>query len=108
MQRLPRKMFWGIGLAGVVLVGVALLSATSGLFWRNQARAEAPETAVQEPVNQDDSTISVRTIRPKCDPTFSLSIKAPAQVVPYEWADVEAQVAGKVEFIRKAEGAPVI
>src|SRR5207237_485779 len=56
---------------------------------------------------QDDNAVPVRTIRPKCHPSFSLSVKAPAQVVPYEWADLEAQVAGRVEFIRKAEGAPV-
>src|SRR5205807_8286846 len=61
----------------------------------------------KENTNPDDTTITIRTIRPKCDPSFSLSIKAPAQVVPYEWADLEAQVAGRVEFIRNVEGAPV-
>jgi len=107
MQRLPRKLFWGIGLASTGLIGVAAFFATGSAFWRNQARAETPETAAQDPSNPDDTTLTVRTIHPKCDPSFSLSIKAPAQIVPYEWADLEGQVAGRVEFIRKAEGAAV-
>ncbi|HEV3081330.1 MAG TPA: efflux RND transporter periplasmic adaptor subunit [Gemmataceae bacterium] len=107
MQRLPRKIFWGIGLAGVMVIGALIVIATGVPFWRNQARAETLESFAQEPSGQDDMTMTVRTICPKCDPSFSLSIKAPAQIVPYEWADLEAQVAGRVEFIRKAEGAPV-
>src|SRR5262249_859523 len=60
-----------------------------------------------QPAGNGDDTIAVRTIRPKCDPSFSLAVKAPAEVIPYEWADLEAQVAGTVQFIRKAEGSLV-
>jgi multidrug resistance efflux pump len=98
-------MIWGISLAGVlILAGAAVLIA--GL-WRNQARAGAADESAQEPRVHGETAISVRTIHPKCDPSFSLSVKAPAEVVPYEAADLEAQVAGQVDFIRKAEGAPV-
>src|SRR5438128_1903880 len=103
MRHISKKMFWGISLAGAVLaVGAILFS-----LWRNPARAGTAEGALQEPNTQDQSVVTVRTIHPKCDPSFALSVKAPAQVVPYEAADLEAQVAGQVEFIRKAEGALV-
>src|SRR5262249_39330061 len=54
-----------------------------------------------------DTPPCVHTITPKTDPSFTLSVKAPCQVEPYEFADLEAQVAGRVVYIREAEGSPV-
>ena len=46
--------------------------------------------------------IAVKTITPRCDPSFALSVQEPATVTPYYVAELDAQVAGRVELIRKS------
>ncbi len=107
-----KRTFWATGLTGTVIVLIVVLSVMGGAFL-----GKHPSTASGGAADPDDSDaeataaevgpVPVQTIRPRCDPSFTLSVKAPAQVEPYEWADLKAQVAGKVNFIRKAEGARV-
>jgi multidrug efflux pump subunit AcrA (membrane-fusion protein) len=54
----------------------------------------------------EPGALSVRTIFPKCDPSFAFSVQEPATVTAYYVAELDAQVAGQLEFIQKAEGAP--
>jgi multidrug resistance efflux pump len=105
MHGLNKRALWGAGLVCIALLGLAAIAVRGEIFARGQAQ-EASGADSEAPAQADDA-VAVRTIRPKCDPSFSLSVKAPAQVMPYEWADLEAQVAGTVQFIRKAEGSPV-
>jgi multidrug efflux pump subunit AcrA (membrane-fusion protein) len=108
MRDLHKKAFWGAGLVSALLIGVTVLAVIAGMFSRTQQRADAAGGSASEPPARfEGGAVPVHTIRPKYDPSFSLSVKAPAQVAAYEWADLEAQVAGKVEYIRKAEGSPV-
>jgi multidrug resistance efflux pump len=102
-----KKAFWGAGLAGLLLIAAVVGAITGGAFTGDQSQGVTAEDTTREPASNPDDAVAVRTIRPKCDPSFSLAVKAPAEVIPYEWADLEAQVAGTVQFIRKAEGSPV-
>jgi multidrug efflux pump subunit AcrA (membrane-fusion protein) len=107
-----KRTFWATGLVGtVILVGV-VLSVMGGAYLGKHPKSGHPgaadlEDGDSEATATEPGPLPVQTIRPRCDPSFTLSIKAPAQVESYEWADLKAQVAGKVAFIRKAEGARV-
>jgi multidrug resistance efflux pump len=97
-----KKTLWGLALVGVLVLGsvIVTLVLTAGSPRTNSANGA-------EPAASGDGTLAVKTIRPKCDPSFALSVQEPAQVMPYYLAELEAQVAGRVEFIRKAAGSPV-
>jgi multidrug efflux pump subunit AcrA (membrane-fusion protein) len=110
MQHFPKKAAWGAGLACTLLViGGVVMAVMAGGASRHHAGATNPAPAPPDdpPELSEPQVLSVHTIRPKCDPSFTLSVKAPAQVESYEWADLEAQVAGPVAYIRKAEGSLV-
>jgi multidrug resistance efflux pump len=104
---LRKRAYWGLGLAGGVLVVVAVVAVTAGALFRDQSRTALARATGANSSDSGDGALPVHVIRPKCDPCFALSVKAPAQVAPYEWSDLEAQVAGRVESIRKAEGSRV-
>jgi multidrug efflux pump subunit AcrA (membrane-fusion protein) len=108
MWLLRKKTFWGAGLAGTLLivgVVVAIMAAEGAGTQPGSGAAEGAGPSQAE--DGDLGAISVKTIRPKCDPSFTLSVREPATVAAYYLSELDAQVAGKIEFIRKAEGAPV-
>jgi multidrug efflux pump subunit AcrA (membrane-fusion protein) len=109
MPPLPKKVIWGGGaLACAVLIGGVIMAVMAAGVSRHHVGAASVKADVQDPPSDTDSgPIAVHTIQAKCDPSFSLSVKAPAQVKPYDWADLRAQVAGQVVYIRKAEGSLV-
>jgi len=92
-------------------VGVVLASVVSGLLVINAcSRAQPTDPPATSAAPQEEiqtGALVVRTIRAKSNPSFALSVKAPAQVEAYEAADLESQVAGSVEYIQKAEGSLV-
>jgi multidrug resistance efflux pump len=106
MSAVLRKRLWKIGLLGAVLAAVI-----AGLLLINVRSHAEPNRAQVEsgahPDGPDSGALTVRTIRAKCDPSFALSVKAPAQVEAYEAADLQSQVAGSVDYIQKAEGSAV-
>src|SRR5213593_2094150 len=105
MRSWRRKAIWGSGLAGTVLVIVAVVTVIAAA--RPHSHAGASDTSDAEPAEADAKAVAVKTIRPKRDSSFSLSVKQPATVAPYYHSELDAQVAGRVEFIRKAAGSPV-
>ena len=107
MNTVQKIAFWGVGLAGLALIGVMVVFLSAGAFSGRSGQASAPDGVDPEGPEVEETVVAVHTIHPKCDPTFALSTKAPALVEPYEWADLKAQVAGAVTYIRKAEGSPV-
>jgi multidrug resistance efflux pump len=106
MVRLPRRAYWGLGLLVALAVGGVLVVVAAGALSRGQPERDA-EPGTGTLADAEGGALAVRIIRPKGDPSFTLCTEAPAQVMPYEWADLEAQTAGRVEFIRKAEGSHV-
>jgi multidrug efflux pump subunit AcrA (membrane-fusion protein) len=105
---LRRIFWWAVGVAGALaLAVVAVLAATH--HHGHIAHAGVPGIGSEESDDDpaDEGCIPVRTIRPKYDPSFVLSVREPATVEPYYVAELDAQVAGRVELIRKAEGSPV-
>jgi multidrug resistance efflux pump len=52
----------------------------------------------------EDEAITVKTIKPKRDPNFVVSVEELATVRPYFEADLYARVAGPVKFIQKDKG----
>jgi multidrug efflux pump subunit AcrA (membrane-fusion protein) len=107
MRFFQKKTVWWFGLASGVLIVGAIVAITAAQQPGQQAQAGpvAPTSpaAQDEPLSGD---ISVKTISPKCDPSFAFSVQEPATVTAYYVAELDAQVAGQLEFIQKAEGAP--
>jgi multidrug resistance efflux pump len=107
MQLLHKKTLWGLGLVGALVLGtivvaVVLTAGSPRVNFANGAQGTGAESA-----DSGNGALAVKTIRPKCDPSFALSVQEPAQVTPYYLSELEAQVAGRMEFIRKAAGSPV-
>jgi multidrug efflux pump subunit AcrA (membrane-fusion protein) len=108
MRFFQKKILWWAGsAASVVAVGavIALIAAQQPAP-RLQA-SPAPESG---PAPQDEGgsgALSVKTIYPRCSPSFAFSVQEPATVTAYYLSELDAQVAGQVERIRKAEGSPV-
>jgi multidrug resistance efflux pump len=96
MTFLRKKSVLGVGIATAVVLGAALVVgvvlATHGTgVFTPSARAAAEEEGGEE------SEISVKTIRPRRDPSFSTSIEQPAFVEGYYKADLMARVAGPIK-----------
>jgi multidrug efflux pump subunit AcrA (membrane-fusion protein) len=65
------------------------------------ASAAAPEGS-QEPAAADG--IAVKTVRPRRDPSFQMTVEQPAFVDAYYQADLMARVAGTVKYVEVAIG----
>jgi multidrug efflux pump subunit AcrA (membrane-fusion protein) len=93
------------------LISGLTAASVSALFIAACSRAGQDPSVNNGTQTQEHSSeiqsVPVKVIRARCDPSFALSVKAPAQVQTYEAADLESQVAGRVEYIRKAEGSLV-
>jgi multidrug resistance efflux pump len=108
MWFLRKKTVWSVGLAGTLVIGgvlVAMMAAERPGSYLAQGADEGVDSSQTEKDGSGD--LSVKTIRPKCDPSFTMSVGEPATVAAYYLSELDSQVAGKIEFIRKAEGAPV-
>ncbi len=106
MRFLRRKSVLGAGLAAGLLVaavtGFGLLSGCGGQSSpASSARASGSGEAAEGESGGD--TISVKTVHPKHDPSFSTSVEQPAFVGAYYQADLKARVAGPI----KPGGIPV-
>jgi multidrug resistance efflux pump len=109
MLRTRKRVFWLGGLVAVFAVwgiaifivwGVAALSAAR----TGEAKANTSDPGQADDADAECSAVSVKTIRPKSDPSFALSVEALATVEPFFTADLKAPVAGPVKFVRKDIG----
>src|SRR2546425_1225989 len=89
-----------IGLGAVPVVAMTLHSPSP-----SEAIPAAETAPEQEPVETD--VVSVKTVRPKPDPSFELSVEEPAYVEAYYRADLLARVAGSVKAVQKDIGDPI-
>jgi multidrug efflux pump subunit AcrA (membrane-fusion protein) len=93
MKVLRKKSVLGVGVAAALaaaLVVGAVLVTHSGLTPAARAAGEEGEDA-------GEGAVSVKTIRPKHDPTFNVSIEQPAFVEAYYEAELKARVAGAIK-----------
>jgi multidrug efflux pump subunit AcrA (membrane-fusion protein) len=101
-----RKIVWWAGSAASMLVAGALIA----ILTAHQPAPKLQASTDTSPSPQDEGgigTLSVKTIHPKCDPSFAFSVQEPATVTAYYLSELDAQVAGQMQRIRKAEGSPV-
>jgi multidrug resistance efflux pump len=107
---LRKKAFWGIGLAGALALGGLAIVSTAER-WNPHLEASSVTTPAGPDSEPDDeqgqSAISVKTVLPKREPSFGITIQEPAYVEAYYQADLQAHVAGPVKFLQKAIGDPV-
>jgi multidrug resistance efflux pump len=100
-----RTGFVQFGLLGLLLAGISggiwglNIPGRSDSLVNAKPSTEAPETA--------SKAISVKTICPCCDKNFQMTVERPADVEAYYRANLEAQVAGEVKWIRVAPGSQV-
>jgi multidrug resistance efflux pump len=96
---------WRIGLIGIILVAISCavwVFVIQGRGDRNVI-AKTPSEATENV----SKAISVKTICPRCDKNFQLTVERPADVEAYFRANLEAQVAGEVKWINVAPGSQV-
>jgi len=100
-----QKTLVGLGLLGVVLVG-SLAVLLVAAHWNNESEEASPvPTAANDGEEEGQSVVSVKTIHPKRDPSFTIGTYVqPAIVEAYYQADLKARVAGPVKFIQKDIG----
>jgi len=107
MRLQSRKTWIGIGL----LAGLAVCGALGVFVMRASTRQPAERTNSSLISSQEEGRsgssgfqITLKTIHPKRDPSFVLSIKEPAFVEPYFRADLFSRVAGPVKSVQKDIG----
>jgi len=97
-----RKSILGISvICLLVIVGLAI-----GGAWLNQSHHDLlgmPAISASEPERQDEAPdqvkVSVKTVVPRIDPSFTMSVDQPAFVGAYYQADLMARVAGPTKSI---------
>jgi multidrug efflux pump subunit AcrA (membrane-fusion protein) len=90
-----KKLFWLCGVVALLTAG----GASAALWWHgDEPTAPGPAAAPETP------PLVVKTIRPRRDPSFGISVQQLATVEPFFRADLRARVAGPVTFIRKDVG----
>jgi multidrug efflux pump subunit AcrA (membrane-fusion protein) len=102
-----RKAFLGVSLVSVLVIGAAIAAIMAAGPGTDHPGTAGSEGLQGEPPDGGDSAISVKTIRPRRNPSFSFSATQPAYVEAYYRNDLEAQVAGRIGFLRKDIGSPV-
>src|SRR5437588_2490085 len=103
------KLLWGT-LTGVFALGV--VTAIAAQKFLPDQNAAAGHVAAPTPADDDEAggqpiDIPVKTIHPKRDPSFIISVQELASVEPYYRADLRARVAGPIKFIAKDIGGRV-
>jgi multidrug efflux pump subunit AcrA (membrane-fusion protein) len=108
MWLLRMKTVWWAGSTGtLVIVGlvVVVLAAAGPGSQSGSGTAQGASPLQNEDGGLD--ALSVKTIRAKRDPSFTLSVQEPATVAAYYLSELNAQVAGNIEMIHKARGSQV-
>jgi multidrug resistance efflux pump len=94
MSSLRKNSVLGVGIAAVAFVGLAVLV---GVLFLTQAGAGARADEAGASPDPGENVIPVKTVRPKRDPSFNVSIEQPAFVDGYYKADLMARVAGPIK-----------
>jgi multidrug resistance efflux pump len=92
-------------------VAVIVFSALACAYL-TAARQPSPDAAPVDPPTSetndfDSSTLHVNVIRPRHDPSFTMTVSEPAYVEAYYKSTLKAKVSGPVKFVHKDIGARV-
>jgi multidrug efflux pump subunit AcrA (membrane-fusion protein) len=92
------RSFWLRWLvAGGILVAVVTITV---IVWTLRGRAASPPASEpDEKSATEQSAISVKTIHPRRDSSFQMTVEQPAYVDAYYQADLQARVAGPVKML---------
>ncbi len=98
----------GSGLIALILVAAAGVGVAV-FYHGNKAQAQTARVDQEPEVQgeQESKPILVKTVLPRQDRAFEMTVERPADVEAYYRADIEAQVAGQVRSIRVARGSQV-
>jgi multidrug resistance efflux pump len=106
MNSLGKKLAFLLAMA--VVLGAAIAVGYAAWSARPSTTDAESVPAVISPGDGENAgegeLISVKTIKPKRDPNFIVSVDELASVRPYFQADLYARVAGPVKFIQKDKG----
>ena len=98
-----RQRHLGIGTAILLLLCVAGM----GIYSLTRETANGATDERQDPADTVLGAISVKTVHPRLDKNFRVTVERPADVEAYYWAEIEARVPGVVKTIRVAPGSKV-
>src|SRR5260370_38719669 len=112
MMPKQKAIFWTIGLLCFLMFGWCLAFVFKIDFHRlmglNSVEASFDQKGNPRDVDSaDPEPILVKTIKPKRDPSFVLTIRELAYVEAYYEVPILSQVAGRIKFIQKDIGDPV-
>jgi multidrug resistance efflux pump len=108
---IKKLTLWLVLLAALVVpLGAGAVWAVRAVGGPHKHHAAAPGEPAAD--DEDDSAgntqvATVKTIKPKRDPSFVIAVDEPAYVEPYFKADLMARVAGPVKSVCKDIGDPV-
>jgi HlyD family secretion protein len=98
-----RRRRYSIGAAFLVF----LTAAGIGTYLLMREQANGATNELQEPAGTSLAAISVKTVHPRLNKNFRMTVERPADVEAYYSADIEARVPGVVKWIRVAPGSAV-
>src|SRR5262245_40109373 len=103
-----KRLILGSGVGGTLAVGAvaAVLLLAPRPAPKATANAHHPGESDDEEFVAEEPLL-VKTIRPRYDPSFTISDLELANVEAYYQADLRARVAGPVKFVQKDIGDPV-
>jgi multidrug resistance efflux pump len=93
---------------GFLVLLLAALAVGAGLFFYRGTKATANEREDDDGDQPAEAlAITVKSVHPRQDRNFQMTVERPADVEAYYRVDVEARVAGEVRSIRVARGSVV-
>jgi multidrug efflux pump subunit AcrA (membrane-fusion protein) len=102
--------WWILGLAGVAALGLGLAAGGFLGSWPTGHGWLPGSAAAADPEPDSEATatsIPVKVIAPKVDPSFKITVSQPCYVEPYYRVNLEARVPGQVRKLTKAIGSEV-
>jgi multidrug efflux pump subunit AcrA (membrane-fusion protein) len=104
MKLILKKVLWGTALTSALALAAAVVAILAGARPGEQHQAAAAEESGSGAQDADDGVLSVKTIRPKHNPAFVISVKELADVEGFFQTELRSRVAGTVKFIQKDYG----
>lgn len=109
MQFFQKKTVWWVGLTGGLLMAGTIAAITAARQPDHEIQTDPVAPSNREPQDEGQGgALAVKTISPKCNPSYAFSVREPATVTAYYLSELDAQVAGQLDFIRKAENSTVV
>jgi multidrug efflux pump subunit AcrA (membrane-fusion protein) len=103
VHSVTRNKFLRLGLVFLLLLSV--LGGGVAFFWGGAHRVKADSSSWEG--EEPEVEIPVKTVHPRYDREFVMTVQRPANVEAYYWNDIESRVPGEVKMIRTEIGDQV-